>query len=139
MSSPKGKKQLSKLEQIAKINAECFTSDDSYSSLEYLEYLKEKGAKFITCYDKDKLVGYIIYQELDTHIESLRRALTKEARGKGFGVALTKRLIAVAKKTNKEIYTYVSKTNLPSLNSNFKCGYRVTDIGEHWVYIKYKP
>lgn len=132
-SQKKPKESNSTLEKITKINKECFTSDDYYSSIENI-----KGFPYIIVKMDGKMVGYIIYHEFEGHIESLRRALTKKARGKGLGIRLTKKLIAIANKKGKSIYTYVSKTNLPSLNSNLKCGYRIEDIGEDWVYIRYK-
>lgn len=123
------------INQIILINKECFLTDDYYSDSsnhtgDEFEYLVEK--------DGGEVVGYIIFKEFPTHIESLRRALTKEARGLGLGVKLTKRLIRTAKLRQKDIYTYVSKTNLPSLNSNIKCGYRIYDFGKDWVYLRYK-
>ena len=127
------------LEQVAAINRECFTSDDYYSSVSNLEYVVAQGGKFILVNNIfGELAGYIIYHEFKTHIESLRRALTAKERGKGQGVKLTKKLIAVANKKGKSIYTYVAKTNLPSLNSNIKCGYRVENIDANFVYIRYK-
>jgi len=134
MSSQKSpSKSNSTLEKIVKINKECFTSDDYYSSIENI-----KGYPYLTVKLDGELVGYIIYNEYEGHLESLRRALTAKARGKGLGIKLTKKLITIANKKGKSVYTYVSKTNLPSLNSNLKCGYRIEDISEDWVYIRYK-
>jgi len=134
----KRKNNMSMLDQIVLINAECFTSDDPYSHLDYLKTLKRNhNIGFITVKVCNKIVGYIIYKIYENHIESLRRALTKNSRGQGLGLKLSKRLIRIAKIHKKDIYTYVSKTNLPSLNSNFKVGYRVTDISDDWVYIRY--
>lgn len=132
------KRRLSKLEKIALINKECFTSDDFYSSVDNLQNLVKNGAKILVVKDGDLFAGYIIYNEFENHLESLRRALTKAARGKGLGVKLARKLISIANSKEKDIYTYVAKTNLPSLNSNIKCGYRVENIDEDWVYIRYK-
>jgi RimJ/RimL family protein N-acetyltransferase len=128
----------STLEKIALINKECFTSDDYYSNIDNLTSLVMQGAKILVVRDKGKFAGYIIYTEFENHLESLRRALTKSARGKGLGVRLARKLIKIADEQGKDIYTYVAKTNLPSLNSNIKCGYRVENIDEDWVYIRYK-
>ena len=121
------------IDQICAINQECFTSDDPYSSVGYAQQFSRLVVKV-----EGKVVGYILYQVLPTHIESLRRAVTKEYRGIGIGSQLTKRLTKIADKQGKDIFTYVSKSNLASLNSNFKCGYRITDIAADWVYITYK-
>lgn len=126
---------MSKLNEIAEINKECFLSDDYYSDE---KNLKKSGYEFIVEKEGNKIIGFIIFHELDGHIESLRRAVTKKYRGKGVGLKLAKRLIRIANKRKKDIYTYVSKTNLPSLNSNIKCGYRIYDIGDNWVYLRYK-
>lgn len=129
---------LATLMRVANINRECFLSDDYYSYPNNLRKTLQGGADLIIVRHNRDIVGYILYKEYDTHIESLRRALTKEARGKGYGLKLTKKLIKVAHQLGKDIYTYVSKTNLPSLNSNLKCGYRIEDISKDWVYIRYK-
>jgi ribosomal protein S18 acetylase RimI-like enzyme len=129
---------VSIVSEVARINRECFTNDDPFSSEKYLASMIKLGVELATIKQDGKIVGFIIFQDLGTHIESLRRALTKHARGKGQGVKLTKRLIAIAKKRGLGIYTYVAKTNLPSLNSNLKCGYRIENISEDWVYIRYK-
>ena len=123
------------LEEIAAINRECFLSDDPYSSV---AAYKDSDIEWIVEKDNGAVIGFILFREFPTHIESLRRALTKEYRGAGLGVKLTKRLIRIAKLRGKDIYTYISKTNLPSLNSNLKCGYRIYDIGKDWVYVRYK-
>ena len=130
---------MNKLEQIRAINTECFLSDDPYSDITRLRRLDaDPKAGFLTVTDCGVIVGYIIYYEYDNHIESLRRALTKEYRGQGLGIRLSKRLTSLARHKGKDIYTYVAKTNLASLNSNLKVGYRVDNIGEDWVYIRYK-
>ena len=125
--------------RMAAINAECFTSDDGYSDPEYVYSQILNGHLHYKTVGKGKIFGYILYRIFPTHIESIRRALTRSARGKGLGVLLSRKLIAVAKKRRMTIFTYVSKVNLPSLNSNFKVGYKITDIGCDWVYIQYTP
>lgn len=127
------------IHQVAEINTMCFMSDDPYSTYTTLKiYLKQEGVGLLTMRDEDGVYGYIIYTEFKTHIESNRRAVVREYRGKGRGIELAKRLIKLAKQKGKDIYTYVSKTNLPSLNSNLKVGYRIEEIGKDWVYIRYK-
>lgn len=129
---------MTTLEQIVLINSECFTSDDPYSDLETLKYLVKLGdIKYFTLKRNNKVIGYLLYKVYETHLESIRRALTREERSKGLGLKLTKKLIRISHKLNKSIYTYVSKTNLASLNSNLKLGYKITDISDSWVYIRY--
>lgn len=126
------------LNQIAVINAECFTSDDPYSSPECLKnFLTQNDVGVAYIRHERQVVGFILYSEFNTHIESLRRAVTKKHRGLGNGLKLSKRLIALANKKGKDIYTYVAKTNLISLNSNLKVGYKIENIGKDWVYIRY--
>ena len=122
--------------RIAEINAECFTSDDKYSSVQFLQ---DSDFEYKTVWADGIIVGYIIYRVFPTHIESLRRAVTNNYRCEGYGLKLSKALTRISNKTGKSIYTYVSKTNMPSLNSNIKVGYRIEGIDEHWVYIRYKP
>jgi len=130
---------MSRLDEVAKINRECFTSDDPYSDLVYLKCaLWSDNFNIVTTSIDKKVVGYIIYHDCGSHIESIRRAVTKEARGEGIGIKLSKRLTSIARKANKEIFTYVAKSNLPSLNSNLKVGYRIVEIGADWVYLRYK-
>lgn len=125
--------------RIASINVECFTSDDGYSDPDYVHSQILNGRLHYITVGKGRILGYILYRVFATHIESIRRALTRDARGRGLGVLLSKKLIIVAKRKRLEIFTYVSKVNLPSLNSNFKVGYKITDIGADWVYIRYTP
>lgn len=124
------------LNRIAEINREAFLNDDSYSDVEYLRECRY--LEYVTVRQDGKIVGYIMFQELDGHIESLRRAISRTYRGKGLGTKLSKKLTRIADKREKDIYTYVSKSNLPSLNSNFKVGYRIYEISKDWVYIMYK-
>lgn len=127
------------VQQIAQINCECFGIDDYYSNVPALfSFLSQEGVGIFTTRHYDKISGYLLYTNFGTHIESIRRAVTKGHRSRGLGIKLSKRLIKLAKHKNKNIHTYVSKTNLVSLNTNLKVGYRITNICKDYVYIMYK-
>ena len=127
------------IKTVVDINIECFTSDDTYSDIDYVKSLLKRNCGLLTVSLEGEIVGYILYAEYPTHMESLRRALTRKARGKGLGMKLTKKLIAVANRKKKDIFTYVSKSNLPSLNSNLRCGYLIDAYGDKdFVYITHK-
>lgn len=128
----------SRLQAAIDINKECFTSDDTYSDYNYVKALLNGNVRLLTISHKGEVVGYMLYSIHATHLESLRRGLTKKARGKGLGMKITRKLIAVANKMEKDIFTYVAKSNMPSLNSNVRCGYTIEQIGEDWIYIRHK-
>jgi len=128
-------KQL--LVRVAELNAECIGFDDNYSDPEYLA--ARVNLKYFTAKVDGEVVGYLIYRVLPTHLESVRRGITRAQRRKGLGTRLSKRLLTVANTEGKPIYTYVSKSNLASLNGNLRLGYLVRNIDEHWVRLVYRP
>jgi ribosomal protein S18 acetylase RimI-like enzyme len=129
----------SEIRRIAVLNSECISFDDPYSDYRHLRSLLDHGQlDYLTTRDKKRrIVGYLIYRILPTHLESIRRGVTKKARREGYGTLLSRQLIGIATQLGVPIYTYVSKSNLPSLNGNLRVGYRITDISEHWVYLEY--
>lgn len=125
------------LNKIAELNEECFPLEDTDTYCDP-DYLEEADLDYITVYHNRKLVGYLIYRECRLHLESVRRGVKEEYRGLGLGKRLAKKFIKVAEEKNKDIYTYVAKHNLASLNSNIRCGYIIDAIQGEWVFIKYK-
>lgn len=126
------------LVEITEINAERFGSDDVYSDEDAVLRLitLEEGGYFLAK-DGDEIVGYLLYKMHGDHISCERRAVTKSAKRKGFGVKLTKMAIKKAKEMGVDFKTYCSVNNMASLNSNIKCGCKVTHVGTEWVYLKY--
>ena len=127
------------IQELAEINTECFLSDDKYSSVANLSYWMNTGELHaITLRRNRKIIAYILYREYKDHLESVRRGVAASARGAGVGTRISKKLTKLAREKGKDVYTYVSKTNLPSLNSNIKIGWRIYMIDADWVYLHYK-
>jgi ribosomal protein S18 acetylase RimI-like enzyme len=126
------------LERIAEINAECFTSDDDYSDADYLADLIEADCGYHVVKSDGEIVGYILFRAHNTHLETLRLAVTKDYQRMGYGTRLNKALIRTARKMGKPIKTYISKSNVISINAHIKVGYRIDLIDKDWVYIYHK-
>ena len=128
------------MEAVCRINAEHFGSDDAYSDLgEVLKLIRFDGGGYFVEKREGQIVAFMIYQITGDHMDCVRRGVTQSAKRQGLGVKLTKKAIRLSNKLNKVYKTYCAVDNLPSLNSNIKCGCRITFIDENWVYLEKKP
>ena len=128
------------MDAVCSINAEHFGNDDAYSDLgEVLKLIRFDGGGYFVEKRDGKIVAFMIYQVIGDHMDCVRRGVTRSAQRQGLGVKLTKKALRLANKLGKTYKTYCSVENMPSLNSNIKCGLRVTFIDDSWVYLERKP
>lgn len=121
----------SHIKQLIELNSEEFGEDDDYNSPKIV-----KPEQVIPLIIGNELVAYAIVGEDHRYVECVRRAVSKDYRGLGLGVTLTKLMIRAAKGKGKSYITYCHKNNLASLNSNIKCGLRVYKVDGPWVHLK---
>ena len=132
--------KCSDIKRVAEMNSECISFEDTYSDYDWLlSQVRKQNLAIILARVDGEISGYLIYRVCSEHIESVRRGVSGKFRRRGVGTKLSKKLIAVSTRLKKPIYTYVSKSNLKSLNGNLKVGYLIDWIDPEWVYIKYTP
>lgn len=121
------------------MNALCFKgSDDYYSCSEHLKKCVDDRMHIFTVKHYGEIAGYIMCNEYDKHLEIIRRGVLKQFRRLGLGIRLAKKTMKLSNDLGKNIYTYVGTNNIPSLNSNIKCGYTIRFIQDCWVHIVYR-
>ena len=70
------------IEALADINAECFTSDDKYSSVANLSYWMNRGdLHALTIKKGRRIIAFILYRDEGEHLESIRRGVATAYRG----------------------------------------------------------
>lgn len=125
---------------IAKLNAECFGTDDWYSDPENVRvYLSHSKNGYLLTRHHGVVVGYFLYEEYQHHFECKRRGVLKIARGKRIGIRLTRRMMQVAKAAGKSYWTYAAVDNLPSINSSIRAGLTVYRITRDWCELVWRP
>lgn len=127
------------LDIVTEINAEHFGNDDAYSDVgNVLKLIHFDQGGYLVEYLDGQVAGYLLYDVKGDKLSCVRRGVTRSAKRKGLGLKLTKRAIKLSIELDKVYKTYCSVNNMPSLNSNIKCGLVVTRIDEDWVYLETK-
>lgn len=121
---------------ITHINVERFGEEDEFSDEDVLlRLLTLDGGGYFIETRRNKIVGFLVYQLHKDHMSCERRAVTRFFDGKGIGSKLTRKAIRMAKEYDLDYTTYCATYNLGSINSNIKCGCRITSIDEQWVHL----
>lgn len=124
------------IEELAKLNEQCFDSSDHYSDYrKCLEFLTYDGKALIKRHNK-RIVAYLLYTDDDVY-STTRIGTDPSYRNKGFSKALIKKLLRLAKKDGKPFRTYASIHNIASINLHISCGIGISKIDAEWVWFNY--
>ncbi len=130
--------ELSDLEAIAAVEAECFPLEEAASKEEFRERLKFYGNHFWLMFDKEKLVAFVdgfvtnnpdlsdeMYEKAELHDENGQWQMIfgvntiPEARKKGYAGELIKRAVSDAKKQGRKGLVLTCKERLIPYYSKF--------------------
>ncbi|WP_294373559.1 GNAT family N-acetyltransferase [uncultured Clostridium sp.] len=130
--------ELSDLEAIAAVEAECFPPEEAASKEEFRERLKFYGNHFWLMFDKEKLVAFVdgfvtnnpdlsdeMYEKAELHDENGQWQMIfgvntiPEARKKGYAGELIKRAVSDAKKQGRKGLVLTCKERLIPYYSKF--------------------
>ena len=130
--------ELSDLEAIAAVEAECFPLEEAASKEEFRERLKFYGNHFWLMFDKGKLVAFVdgfvtnnpdlsdeMYEKAELHDENGQWQMIfgvntiPEARKKGYAGELIKRAVSDAKKQGRKGLVLTCKERLIPYYSEF--------------------
>lgn len=130
--------ELSDLEAIAAVEAECFPPEEAASKEEFRERLKFYGNHFWLMFDKEKLVAFVdgfvtnnpdlsdeMYEKAELHDEKGQWQMIfgvntiPEARKKGYAGELIKRAVSDAKKQGRKGLVLTCKERLIPYYSKF--------------------
>ncbi|NPA39714.1 MAG: ribosomal protein S18-alanine N-acetyltransferase [Thermodesulfobacteria bacterium] len=90
-------------------------------------------SKFILAFVNSKLVGYLIFRQVDEEAEILRLGVKKEFRRKGIGEKLLKKAEElVITQGGKVIYLEVRKSNEPAINFYKKQNFSIVSVRKNY-------
>ena len=125
------------LKEIAQLNSQCFSFSDTYSTQAAIGTAIQAGLSTMVLKEGEEVVAYLISKDCGEYLEIHRIGVSPSAQGKGYGIKMIKKLLKKADRLEKPVYTYVSRSNLVSINAHMRAGFRIYDIGPDWVYIQY--
>lgn len=113
--------------EIARLEKECFSEPWSENSLK--DELKNVTARFFVLKKGEKVLGYIGANNIFREVYITNVAVFENARGKGYGERLLRRLICQSKAENAVFVTLeVRKSNKKAISLYEKCGFK--PVGE---------
>ena len=121
------KMTTSHIEEIAKLEKECFSSPWSEDGLK--TELNNNFARFFVAFSGDEIAGYIGSHNVLGEVYITNVAVFPEFRRNGVGKALVEFLVNKMKEENAEFVTLeVRKSNLSAISLYEKCGFQ--NVGE---------
>lgn len=121
------KMTTSHIEEIAKLEKECFSSPWSEDGLK--TELNNNFARFFVAFSGDEIVGYIGSHNVLGEVYITNVAVFPEFRRNGVGKVLVEFLVNKTKEENAEFVTLeVRKSNLSAISLYEKCGFQ--NVGE---------
>ena len=115
---------LSEILKIERMSFEYPWSEDTFLALFSVLFTK----KFIIKNNEDKILGFLIYNEIFEEFHILNIAVHKEAQGKGIGTKLLNFIIEKARKQNDAyIFLEVRTTNISAINLYKKFNFEILE------------
>ncbi|AEH23468.1 ribosomal-protein-alanine acetyltransferase [Thermodesulfobacterium geofontis OPF15] len=99
--------------------------EEKWSYFQILREFKNDFSKILVFKEKEEIIGYLIFREIEPEIEILKIGVRKEYQRKGVGTKLMQKLIEIAKEKNiSKIFLEVKASNLSAYNFYKKLGFK---------------
>jgi len=109
---------------ISELERDLF-SEEKWSYFQILREFKNDFSKILVFKEKEEIIGYLIFREIEPEIEILKIGVRKEYQRKGVGTKLMQKLIEIAKEKNiSKIFLEVKASNLSAYNFYKKLGFK---------------
>ena len=109
---------------ISELERDLF-SEEKWSYFQILREFKNDFSKILVFKEKEEIIGYLIFREIEPEIEILKIGVRKEYQRKGVGTKLIQKLIEIAKEKNiSKIFLEVKASNLSAYNFYKKLGFK---------------
>jgi ribosomal-protein-alanine N-acetyltransferase len=109
---------------ISELERDLF-SEKKWSYFQILREFKNDFSKILVFKEKEEIIGYLIFREIEPEIEILKIGVRKEYQRKGVGTKLMQKLIEIAKEKNiSKIFLEVKASNLSAYNFYKKLGFK---------------
>lgn len=126
---------LSDIERICEIEAECFKEPYKRSDIEY-EISKNPVNKFVLALDNNQIIGFIDFMITFNSATINQIAVTKDMRNKGVATLLLNIMETYFPKEGEDVVENVTlevrKSNVPALNLYEKNKYEMITIKPHY-------
>ena len=112
------------LQIISELERDLF-SEEKWSYFQILREFKNNFSKILVYKEKEEIIGYLIFREIEPEIEIFKIGVKKEYQRKGVGTKLIQKLIEIAKEKNiSKIFLEVKASNLSAYNFYKKLGFK---------------
>jgi ribosomal-protein-alanine N-acetyltransferase len=109
---------------ISELERDLF-SEEKWSYFQILREFKNDFSKILVFKEKEEIIGYLIFREIEPEIEILKIGVRKEYQRKEVGTKLMQKLIDIAKEKNiSKIFLEVKASNLSAYNFYKKLGFK---------------
>jgi len=112
------------LQIISELERDLF-SEEKWSYFQILREFKNDFSKILVFKEKEEIIGYLIFREIEPEIEIFKIGVKKEYQRKGVGTKLIQKLIEIAREKNiSKIFLEVKASNLSAYNFYKKLGFK---------------
>jgi ribosomal-protein-alanine N-acetyltransferase len=112
------------LQIISELERDLF-SEEKWSYFQILREFKNDFSKILVFKEKEEIIGYLIFREIEPEIEIFKIGVKKKYQRKGVGTKLIQKLIEIAREKNiSKIFLEVKASNLSAYNFYKKLGFK---------------